>query len=164
MKMITRKLALETFAIYKILNLSEDDIEDYIFAGYFDQETGDPIAYNSIYDENIQNFLVKLHTDTILHGVSNDYLQHFLKKHFDIESNIIVFGKEPNLYKCPCCEYLTLPTQGQYDVCPVCLWEDDGKSEDSLYLYSYANESSLNDYKSDKLPKLLKNDIYYKKG
>lgn len=27
---------------------------------------------------------------------------------------------------CPCCEYLTLPDRNQYDICPVCFWEDDG--------------------------------------
>lgn len=30
------------------------------------------------------------------------------------------------LYACPCCEYLTLPSRGQYNICPVCFWEDDG--------------------------------------
>ncbi len=27
---------------------------------------------------------------------------------------------------CPCCGYRTLPESGAYEVCPVCLWEDDG--------------------------------------
>lgn len=163
MKMITRKLALEVFSIYKILKLSEADIENFIFADYCDKETGEPIEYNTIYDENIQEFLFNLHTDIILYGVSNEYLQFFLKKIFDFESDIIVTGKEPDLYKCPCCEYLTLPARGQYDVCPVCFWEDDGKSEDSLYSYSSVNNSSLNSYRLNKLPSFLKNEIYYRK-
>ena len=28
-------------------------------------------------------------------------------------------------YPCPCCGRFTLPEQGEYDVCPVCFWEDD---------------------------------------
>ena len=29
---------------------------------------------------------------------------------------------------CPCCGYLTLMAPGDYEVCPVCGWEDDGAS------------------------------------
>ena len=28
-------------------------------------------------------------------------------------------------YKCPCCGYFTLDERGEYDICPVCFWEDD---------------------------------------
>lgn len=28
-------------------------------------------------------------------------------------------------YKCPCCGYKTLTSRGEYDICPVCFWEDD---------------------------------------
>lgn len=28
-------------------------------------------------------------------------------------------------YKCFCCGNLTLQTRGNYDICPVCFWEDD---------------------------------------
>lgn len=30
------------------------------------------------------------------------------------------------MYPCPCCGYKTLPGRGDYDLCPVCWWEDDG--------------------------------------
>lgn len=29
------------------------------------------------------------------------------------------------MYPCPCCGYKTLPGRGDYDLCPVCWWEDD---------------------------------------
>jgi hypothetical protein len=29
---------------------------------------------------------------------------------------------------CPCCGYLTLTAPADYEVCPVCAWEDDGAS------------------------------------
>jgi hypothetical protein len=30
------------------------------------------------------------------------------------------------MHACPCCGYRTLPGRGDYDLCPVCGWEDDG--------------------------------------
>lgn len=30
------------------------------------------------------------------------------------------------LFACPCCNYLTLPVLGMYEICEVCFWEDDG--------------------------------------
>jgi hypothetical protein len=30
------------------------------------------------------------------------------------------------MHPCPCCGYRTLPGRGDYDLCPVCWWEDEG--------------------------------------
>lgn len=30
---------------------------------------------------------------------------------------------------CPCCHCLTLDARADYDICPVCFWEDDGQDE-----------------------------------
>lgn len=36
-------------------------------------------------------------------------------------------GRRPDpMRSCPCCGYKTLPERGDYDLCPVCLWEDEG--------------------------------------
>ncbi|MFB4304890.1 CPCC family cysteine-rich protein [Actinomadura sp. GTD37] len=32
-------------------------------------------------------------------------------------------------YACPCCGYLTLASRGDYEICGVCFWEDDGQDE-----------------------------------
>jgi hypothetical protein len=37
---------------------------------------------------------------------------------------------EGGLVACPCCACLTLPTRGDYELCPVCFWEDDGQDDD----------------------------------
>lgn len=37
---------------------------------------------------------------------------------------------EGGLLACPCCACLTLPTRGDYELCPVCFWEDDGQDND----------------------------------
>lgn len=42
-------------------------------------------------------------------------------------------------YRCLCCGYRTLDSRGDYDICPVCFWEDDryidfdGKNLSTLY-------------------------------
>ena len=35
-------------------------------------------------------------------------------------------------YKCPCCGYFTFEDKpnGNYDICPVCFWEDDPMAYD----------------------------------
>jgi hypothetical protein len=30
-------------------------------------------------------------------------------------------------YQCPCCQNITLFSRGDFDICPVCYWEDDGQ-------------------------------------
>ena len=32
-------------------------------------------------------------------------------------------------FQCPCCQSFTLPEVRQFDVCPVCYWEDDGQDD-----------------------------------
>jgi hypothetical protein len=42
---------------------------------------------------------------------------------------------------CPCCDYVSLPERGQYIICHVCYWEDEGIDVDELDVESGANES-----------------------
>ncbi|HJZ54107.1 MAG TPA: CPCC family cysteine-rich protein [Gemmataceae bacterium] len=35
-------------------------------------------------------------------------------------------------HQCPCCDFVTLPERGNYLICPVCFWEDDGQDVDAL--------------------------------
>ena len=30
-------------------------------------------------------------------------------------------------HPCPCCGYITLETRGDFEICHVCFWEDDGQ-------------------------------------
>jgi hypothetical protein len=39
-------------------------------------------------------------------------------------------GPEGGLVACPCCACVTLPARGDYELCPVCFWEDDGQDDD----------------------------------
>jgi hypothetical protein len=45
------------------------------------------------------------------------------------------------LKQCQCCDHLTLPNRGEYDICPVCFWEDDGT--DQLDVRSDTNHMTL---------------------
>ncbi len=42
-------------------------------------------------------------------------------------------------HQCPCCDYITLPERGNYLICPVCFWEDDGQDHDKLDVGSGPN-------------------------
>ena len=38
-----------------------------------------------------------------------------------------------SLEACPCCGYLTLSQRGDYEICVVCFWEDNGLNEATEY-------------------------------
>ena len=48
-----------------------------------------------------------------------------------------------NLKQCPCCDYFTLEIRGDYDICPVCFWEDSGQDIDQLNKHSGPNHQTL---------------------
>jgi hypothetical protein len=46
-------------------------------------------------------------------------------------------------FQCPCCDYFSLKQRGQYDICKVCFWEDDGLDLDKLDEISGPNHMPL---------------------
>ena len=52
-----------------------------------------------------------------------------------------VVGEPESLAACPCCRFRALLLRGQYDICPVCGWEDTGV--DDLLVYSGPNHATL---------------------
>jgi len=54
-------------------------------------------------------------------------------------------------YLCPCCGYLTLSSQGEYEICPVCFWEDDPTQSADENKVSGANEISLSQARANYL-------------
>jgi hypothetical protein len=54
-------------------------------------------------------------------------------------------------YACPCCGYLTLAGKppGTYEVCPVCLWEDDDVQSRDPSFSGGANKMSLTQARSN---------------
>jgi hypothetical protein len=60
------------------------------------------------------------------YGVKNEYLSELI---FNIlNKKIEVEGEPEKLYACPCCKYKTISERGEYDICPICFWEDDGNN------------------------------------
>lgn len=45
--------------------------------------------------------------------------------------------------KCPCCGFFTLESKGEYEICPVCFWEDDAIQEENGDFRGGANRTSL---------------------
>lgn len=98
-------------------------------------------------------------------GVRNEYLSKRLSE--ILNSIQVVEGSLEELYSCPCCEFKTLARQGEYDICPVCFWEDDGNRDPNYYSspnrmtlaqarknfaeFGGVNESSLQFLESDRL-------------
>lgn len=63
-----------------------------------------------------------------LAGSANQYLTKLLR-----ESGVdgeAVTGEEPELTPCPCCGLRSLSSRGDYEICRVCWWEDDGQDND----------------------------------
>lgn len=64
-------------------------------------------------------------------GVRNEYLSK--KVSAILGFNYEIEGLIEELYCCPCCKFKTLPRKGEYDICPVCFWEDDGTTNPNSY-------------------------------
>lgn len=59
-----------------------------------------------------------------LQAVTND----FLIKNLKAES---IEGEPIKFLACPCCGSRTISERGQYEICKVCWWEDDGQDNES---------------------------------
>lgn len=81
---------------------------------------------NRKYDELI---LVALSSE--YKGVNNNYIAESLDTmglgSFRVE------GEVEKLEVCPCCNYRTLESIGNYDICGLCNWEDNGINDDEKY-------------------------------
>ena len=57
------------------------------------------------------------------------------------------------LVACPCCGNHTLSEVGEYEVCPICFWEDDPVQLSDLNYVGGANRCSLNQARAEWLKK-----------
>ena len=62
----------------------------------------------------------------------NSYLLELLRD-MKIEVEQITGDAEEGI-ACPCCGYCTLGSRGEYEICIVCWWEDDGQDNDDAHL------------------------------
>lgn len=90
-----------------------------------------------------KNLYLRKYLEEELRKVKNSYLEKLL---FNVYRNEIkVVGEEPKLSSCPCCDYNTLEKRGEYFICPVCFWEDDGDINTNRF--SSVNKMTLEDAK-----------------
>lgn len=50
-------------------------------------------------------------------------------------------------YSCPCCGSKTIDNLGDYEICPICKWEDDPIQSKEPDYAGGANKMSLNEAK-----------------
>lgn len=72
-------------------------------------------------------------------GVRNSYIAKVFLELFNVVEDIV--GEVEELHSCPCCGYRTHDERGEYFICKVCFWEDDGKQ--NPIDYSYPNKMTL---------------------
>lgn len=58
-------------------------------------------------------------------GATNNYLSDLLNALGHHHEAVV--GTQPELAACPCCGACSLDERGEYDICSVCWWEDDGQ-------------------------------------
>ena len=125
--------------------LDEDDEEFTLLSSNLQVEIlenedfmGDPI--DNKYDELIMVGLASLYR-----GVTNEFLSQSIS--IVTKTAYKVIGELEVLYLCPCCSHYTLDSVGEYDICPLCKWEDDLTTE--LDDYSAPNDSTLGQARID---------------
>ena len=137
MKRINRKEAIYFLATYGVFKLTNERREAILIDCYSENDDFEKITdFSDVrYDHDVIRYLA----DGFV-GIHNQYIADSIMNIISI-ANIMVEGNVEQLEKCPCCEYHTLEEGGQYFVCPVCFWEDDGSDE--LERYSPVNRGYL---------------------
>ncbi|WP_312287634.1 CPCC family cysteine-rich protein [Chryseobacterium gleum] len=78
-------------------------------------------------------------------GVKVSYIEEKIKTLYQLP--ITVIGVAEKLNPCPCCNFRTIFEKGNYQICPVCFWEDDGNMNDMKN--SSANHMTLKEAKDN---------------
>ncbi|MEI3790168.1 MULTISPECIES: CPCC family cysteine-rich protein [unclassified Chryseobacterium] len=78
-------------------------------------------------------------------GIKLSYIEEKIKKLYQLSIN--VNGTPKELFTCPCCNYKTILEKGNYQICRVCFWEDDGGKDESKY--SHVNHMTLKEAKDN---------------
>jgi hypothetical protein len=52
-------------------------------------------------------------------------------------------------HQCPACDYFTLANRGQYEICPICFWEDNGLDLDRPDVISGPNHLTLREARTN---------------
>ena len=127
---------LDLIAVIDLIKMSERDRENILLDIASDEEI---LSQRDLLDHKFNSEILNYIKDTYI-GVKNTYLESKVK--ILIGENVNIIDKyNSGLIECNCCKYQTIQDRGNYEICPVCFWEDDG-SED-ISRYSPANRMNL---------------------
>ncbi len=131
--------------LWKSWGIDEHDPEFHHFSKELQEELlSSDVPTHDVMDNRYNELLLKV-TEGSFYGIPNEYLSKLVSK--IVGSHIEVEGYVEKLLPCPCCHYETLEQRGEYDICPVCFWEDDGNNEPSRY--SGPNHMTLSEGRSN---------------
>jgi hypothetical protein len=121
---LNRKEALTVLSLHYLIKLSDDERENVLLdmVEDYDESQRDAPDYN----EYILSYFNEINI-----GVRNDFLAEEILSVTGVA--VTVSGMEEDLNKCPCCGFKTLKTLGEYEICRVCRWEDDGNRDPDKY-------------------------------
>jgi len=89
------------------------------------------------------NELILIALQAKFRGVTNTFLSESMTTTELGEYEVC--GEIESLEVCPCCEYRTLESRGEYDICCLCDWEDNGVND--VAQYSGPNHMTLGEAK-----------------
>lgn len=158
--MVLRKEAIKIILENDIINLTRDEREALLLNSwgidehdpefhFFSKSLQDELLSSDVPTNDVMdsryNELLLLVAEGSFYGIPNEYLSRLVSK--IVGSNIEVEGYVEKLLPCPCCNYETLVQRGEYDICPVCFWEDDGNNDPNQY--SGPNHMTLSEGRSN---------------
>ncbi len=130
-----RQQAIEEYSKIKLTELSQKERAEQLEVMTL-EDWSDMDEWNSLpksiqkefeYGEEIKNPQSEKYNSVLmiwlkynLQSVTNE----FLSEKLNIET---IIGEPVELESCPCCGYRTIGERGNYDICKVCWWEDDGQ-------------------------------------
>jgi hypothetical protein len=129
---LTRQEALTLLSLHYLLSLTDEERENVLLDMVEDFDESE--AASTAYNEYILAYYKEINV-----GVKNNFLEREIDR--VAGTAVKVEGEEENLYKCPCCGFKTLKTKGEYEICRVCKWEDDGNTD--IDHYSSVNRKTL---------------------
>ncbi len=130
-----RQQAIEEYSKIKLTELSQkeraEQLEVMILEDWSDMDEWNSLPKSILkefeYGEEIKNPQSEKYNSVLmiwlkynLQSVTNE----FLSEKLNIDT---IIGEPVELESCPCCGYRTIGERGNYDICKVCWWEDDGQ-------------------------------------
>jgi hypothetical protein len=132
---LERQQAIEEYSKIKLTELSQKERAEQLEVMTL-EDWSDMDEWNSLpksiqkefeYGEEIKNPQSEKYNSVLmiwlkynLQSVTNE----FLSEKLNIDT---IIGESVELESCPCCGYRTIGERGNYDICKVCWWEDDGQ-------------------------------------